>query len=135
MQTLHQLLGIADFIYMLFGKRIYNHSISAEFENGPKGFGSRNCSEKIIMKLVLMYQLKSMKIYPKVLRGFVVCLFVCFSSKPVCVGIGRSFTTETHCFQEVQLVCAWCASIKFHCLNSFHFVFHPLAVKTLMERC
>lgn len=48
-----------------------------------------------------MYQLKSMKIYPEVLRGFVA---VCFPSKPVCIGTGRSFTTETHGFQEVSVL-------------------------------
>lgn len=49
-----------------------------------------------------MYQLKFIKIYPKALRGFVVvCLLVCFPSKPVCIGAGRSFTAETHGFQEV----------------------------------
>lgn len=56
------------------------------------------------MKLVAMYKLKSMKMYLKVLRHFlVVCLLVCFPSKPVCIGTGRSFTAETHGFQEVEL--------------------------------
>jgi len=57
------------------------------------------------MKLVLMYQLKSMKIYPKALTGLaVVCLLVCFPSIPVCIVTGRSFTAET---QDVQLFLCW----------------------------
>lgn len=40
-------VGVATFLYMFFGNGIHNHNKSAEFENGPKRFGSRNCSEKL----------------------------------------------------------------------------------------
>lgn len=47
LQTLPQFFSVAAFIYMLFGKGIYTDGNSAEFENGPKGFGSRNYNENV----------------------------------------------------------------------------------------